>query len=287
MLARLAAVCTGPLELLDRRRSGTVLTLKRQNAESVRRHHGPSGNCRGPAAGMSTETFSATFEVPALISGAVQLPALLSASSSAASRRAPTRRAVQGTAATRTRRPSRSRGAGGALRAREPAVAAAFSTEKNSRRRAFRARCGGLEPGSKPSSEPSSAATGLVPDPPCKCTPFAPSVCLTTPPQRRLVVVKQSLGMVEQMQGGSGSRDQGSCGMHLGLVEGIDGSENNNRDNCQTAWSDATIAAMIGSLRGQGASASGAFGGCWSVGSGRRFAGGLGTGRGAFLGALG
>jgi hypothetical protein len=122
-------------------------------------------------------------------------------------------------------------------------------------RRALDSRVG---PSSKPSSEPSSCATGLAPDPPCKCTPFAPTVCLTTPPQRRSVVVKQSLGMAEQQQGESGAiRDYG-CGANLGpkrrLIEKA-GSRTNN-GNQTTAWSEAAATRKPGSTRNEDAGAS-------------------------------
>ena len=141
----------------------------------------------------------------------------------------------------------------------------------------------GLEPSIKPSTKPSIFDAGLAPDPPCKCTPFAPTDCMTTPTQRRLVVVMQSLGMVEQMQGGSGAISLWSGGVHLGLIEGVGRSKNNNR-NCKTTWSDETI---IGSLRGKGASAWSGCGGGWRVGGGGRFAPGLGAGVGATRGLLG
>jgi hypothetical protein len=174
----------------------------------------------------------------------------------------------------RRRRPIRRPLAKGSRARLRSAATGLLAGEKRSRREALRACQRGLEPSSKPSSEPSSCATGLAPDPPCKCTPFAPAVCMTTPPQRRLVVVMQSLGMVEQEQGGSGAIGQWSCGESLGLFEGIGRSENNFR-NCKTTWSDEAI---IGSLRGEGASA---WGGCeerWRVGGGGRFARRLGAG---------
>jgi hypothetical protein len=148
------------------------------------------------------------------------------------------------------------------------------------------ARCAcrrGLGPSTKPSTKPSISGAGLAPNPPCKCTPLAPTGCMTTPPQRRSRMVMQPLGMVEHLQGGSGAIDLWSCGMHLSLIEEIERRRSNNR-NCKTTWSDGTI---IGSLRGNGASAWGGCGRGWRVGSGGRFAPGLGAVLGAARGLLG
>ena len=72
----------------------------------------------------------------------------------------------------------------------------------------------------------------------------------------------QSLGMVEQQQGGSGAKSQWSYGQQKGLEGGVDGvdRQKNKKKNCIKTWGDETI---IGSLRGKGASTGGAFERCW------------------------
>jgi hypothetical protein len=78
--------------------------------------------------------------------------------------------------------------------------------------------------------------------------------------------------MVEQQQGGSGAIRTWSDGRNEGLIEEVDGLENNNKNNCQTTQGDATIAAIIGSLRDQEQSARGNLWACRSAGSDKRFA---------------
>lgn len=68
-------------------------------------------------------------------------------------------------------------------------------------------RRGGCVPRTKPRTEPRIVFPGSAPGCPCKCTPLAPAICMTTRPPRcsKVRVVMQSLGVAEHQQGQPGA----------------------------------------------------------------------------------
>jgi hypothetical protein len=68
-------------------------------------------------------------------------------------------------------------------------------------------RRSGLVPRTKPRTEPRIVFPGSAPGCPCKCTPLAAAICMTTRPPRcsKVRVVMQSLGVAEHQQGQPGA----------------------------------------------------------------------------------
>ena len=66
----------------------------------------------------------------------------------------------------------------------------------------------------KPRTEPRNVFPVSAPGCPCKCTPLAPAVCMTTRPPRcsKVRVVMQSLGVAEHQQGQPGAESNSRRG---------------------------------------------------------------------------